>query len=98
MAHSSAHGDALVSNGRLGVDFIRVDPGEGFVPHIHQGDKILIPVYGHSMITYGGAVYPACKGQVDTMDGEIPHGVGVITDNGILEVGRHTLRSKVPTA
>jgi len=87
MAHSSAHGDALVSNGDLGIDLIRIDEGEGFVPHTHPGDHILIPVYGRGTITYDGNVYETGAGQVYIIEGEVPHGVGAITDHGILAVG-----------
>lgn len=87
MAHSAAHGDGLVSNGDLGVDLIRVDEGDGFVPHTHPGDHILIPVYGKGTITYDGNVYPTGAGQVYIIEGEVPHGVGAITDHGILAVG-----------
>lgn len=87
MAHSAAHGDALVSNGDLGVDLIRVDEGDGFVPHTHPGDHILIPVCGKGTITYDGNVYPTNPGQVYIIEGEVPHGVGAITDHGILAVG-----------
>jgi quercetin dioxygenase-like cupin family protein len=87
MAHSAAHGDGLVSNGDLGVDLIRVDAGDGFVPHTHPGDHILIPVYGRGTITYDGNVYETNAGQVYIIEGEIPHGVGAITNHGILAVG-----------
>ena len=87
MAHSAAHGDALVSNGDLGVDLIRVDAGDGFVPHTHPGDHILIPVYGEGTITYDGNVYPTSAGSVYIIEGEVAHGVGAITDHGILAVG-----------
>lgn len=87
MAHSNAHGDALVSNGDLGVDLIRVDEGDGFVPHTHPGDHILIPVYGRGTITYDGDVYETTAGSVYIIEGEVPHGVGAITDHAILAVG-----------
>lgn len=87
MAHSAAHGDALVSNGDLGVDLIRVDEGDGFVPHTHPGDHILIPVYGEGTITYDGNVYKTQAGQIYIIEGEVAHGVGAITDHGILAVG-----------
>jgi len=87
MAHSSATGDALVSNGDLGIDMIRIDAGDGFVPHTHPGDHILIPVYGEGTITYDGAVYPTQAGTVYIIAGEVPHGVGAITDHAILAVG-----------
>jgi len=87
MAHSTAHGDALVSTGELGVDLIRIDEGDGFVPHTHPGDHILIPVYGTGTITYDGHVYPTDAGAVYIINGDVPHGVGAITDHGILAVG-----------
>jgi quercetin dioxygenase-like cupin family protein len=87
LAHSNAHGDGLVSNGNLGVDLIRADAGEGFVPHTHPGDHILITVYGKGTITYDGHVYPTEPGQVYIIEGEVAHGVGARTDHGILAVG-----------
>lgn len=69
------------------MDLIRVDEGEGFVPHTHPGDHILIPVYGTGTITYDGNVYKTRAGQVYIIEGEVAHGVGAITDHGILSVG-----------
>lgn len=87
MAHASATGDALVSNGQLGIDLIRLDRGEGFVPHTHPGDHILLPVLGAGTITYDGDVYPSNAGEVYIIEGDVPHGVGAITEHAILAVG-----------
>jgi quercetin dioxygenase-like cupin family protein len=87
MAHATTTGDPLVSNGFLGVDMIRVEEGDGFVPHTHPGDHILIPVVGTSTITYDGTVYESNAGSVYLIDGEVPHAVGAITNAAIMAVG-----------
>lgn len=87
MLHTSATADALVSNGVLGVDILRVAAGEGFAPHTHPGDHLLIIVGGQGTITYGGRVYPTHAGQVYLISGAVPHAVGAITDHVILAVG-----------
>lgn len=87
MAHSPASGDGLVSNGKLGVDLIRVSAGNGFVPHTHPGDHLLIIVAGEGTITYDGHIYPTKAGQVYMIEGAIPHAVGAVTDHVIMAVG-----------
>jgi hypothetical protein len=71
----------------LGGDIVRVPAGGGFVPHTHPGDHILIVLGGRGTITYDGTVYPTLPGQVYMIDGDVPHGVGAITDHVILAVG-----------
>jgi quercetin dioxygenase-like cupin family protein len=87
MVHSTATGQGLVSNGFLGVDVIRLASGEGFAPHTHSGDHLLIVVGGKGTITYNGCVYPTEAGQVYLVEGSVPHAVGAITDHVILAVG-----------
>ena len=87
MAHSTATGEALVSNGSLGVDVIRLAAGEGFVPHTHPGDHILVVVGGQGTITYGGRIYPSRAGEIYFVPGKVPHAVGAITDHVILAIG-----------
>lgn len=87
MPQSSATADALVSNGHLGVDIIRLAAGEGFAPHTHPGDHLLIVVGGRGTITAAGRVYPTHAGQVYLIAGAAPHAVGAITDHVILAVG-----------
>ncbi|MEM7345427.1 MAG: cupin domain-containing protein [Chloroflexota bacterium] len=87
MAHSNATGQGLVSNGQLGADLIRLKANDGFVPHTHPGDHLLIVVGGKGTITYDGYIYPTQAGQVYMIAGEIPHAVGAITDHVILAVG-----------
>ena len=87
MAHSSATGRDLLSNGSLGVDLIRVPANGGFQPHTHPGDHLLIVVSGKGTITYGGHIYPTSAGQLYMIEGEVPHAVGAITDHVILAVG-----------
>lgn len=87
MAHSNATGRGLVSNGYLGVDLIRIAGGDGFVPHTHPGDHLLICVGGRGTITYDGRIHETRAGQVYMVEGMVPHAVGAITDHVILAVG-----------
>jgi quercetin dioxygenase-like cupin family protein len=87
LVHSNATGEATVSNGYLGADVIHVRAGEGFVPHTHPGDHLLIVIGGRGTITYGGKIYPTEAGQIYMVDGNTPHAVGAITDHVILAVG-----------
>jgi quercetin dioxygenase-like cupin family protein len=87
LAHSSATGDALVSNGHLGADVIRLAAGERFAPHTHPGDHLLIVIGGQGTITYDGVIYPTRAGEIYLVAGEIPHAVGAITGHVILAVG-----------
>ena len=87
MARSRATGRSLVSNGMLGVDAIRLAAGDGFVPHTHPGDHVLIVVGGQGTITYAGHILPTRAGQVYLVDGGIPHAVGAVSDHVILAVG-----------
>ncbi|MGW2651185.1 cupin domain-containing protein [Streptomyces sp. NPDC001393] len=84
---SPATGQALVTNGSVGADVIRLPAGTGFVPHTHPGHHILIVVGGEGTITYDGRVYPTRAGQVYLVEGEVPHAVGAITDHVIVAVG-----------
>lgn len=87
MAHTEATADPLVTNGALGVDFVRVPAGGGFAPHTHPGDHLLIIVAGFGTVTLDGVIYPTGPGQVYLVPGQHPHAVGAITDHCILAVG-----------
>jgi quercetin dioxygenase-like cupin family protein len=87
MGGTRATGAALVTNGSLGADLIRVPAGGGFSPHTHPGDHILIIVAGDGTITYAGRVYPTHAGQIYMIEGLVPHAVGAITDHVIIAVG-----------
>jgi quercetin dioxygenase-like cupin family protein len=87
VAHSHATGEALVSNGLLGADIIRLAAGDGFVPHTHPGDHLLIVIGGEGTITCGGQILPSRAGDVFMIEGQVPHAVGAITDHVILAVG-----------
>lgn len=87
MAHSKATGEDTVSNGLLGADIIRLGAGEGFVPHTHPGDHLLIVIGGHGTITYDGRIYPTAPGEIYMVEGGVPHAVGAVTDHVILAVG-----------
>jgi quercetin dioxygenase-like cupin family protein len=87
MDGTRATGAALVTNGSLGADLIRVPAGGGFSPHTHPGDHILIIVAGDGTITYAGQVHPTHAGQIYMIEGLVPHAVGAITDHVIIAVG-----------
>lgn len=82
-----ATGEALVSNGAIGADVIRLAAGKGFAPHTHPGHHLLIVIAGEGTITYNGVVYPTRAGQIYLVEGLIPHAVGAITDHVILAAG-----------
>lgn len=87
MSHATSSGRALVSNGDLGADLIRVPAGEGFTPHTHPGDHLLIMVGGVGTVTYDGKIYETRAGQIYMIEGLVPHAVGAITDHIVLAVG-----------
>jgi perosamine synthetase len=87
MHGSSATGEALVSNGRLGADVIRLSAGERFQPHTHPGDHLLVVLAGHGTVTYGGQVHGTTPGDIYLIEGGVPHAVGAVTDHVILAVG-----------
>ena len=87
MAKSNATGRSLSTNGHLGADMIRLAAGDGFQPHTHPGDHLLIVVAGRGTITYQGQVHPTRAGQIYMIEGSQPHAVGAITDHVILAVG-----------
>lgn len=87
MMHSTGTGEGLVSNGLLGADVIRLGPGEGFVPHTHPGDHLLIVIGGFGTITYDGRIYPTGAGEIYMVEGGVAHAVGALTEHVILAVG-----------
>lgn len=87
MAHSTATGDGLASNGKLGVDVIQLNAGNKFVPHTHPGDHLLIIIGGEGTITYDGKIYKTKAGDLYMIEGAVPHAVGAITNHVILAVG-----------
>jgi len=87
MYGTKATGERLVSDGKLGLDLIRLPAGEGFSPHTHPGDHLLIAVAGEGTVTVGGRIYPTRAGQVYMVEGLEPHAVGAITDHVLLAVG-----------
>ena len=87
MKHSTATGEDLVSNGLLGADIIRLGASEGFVPHTHAGDHLLIVLGGQGTIVYDGRIYPTSAGEIYMVEGGVPHAVGAVTDHVILAIG-----------
>lgn len=87
MDSSPATGEALVSNGHLGADIIRLAAGERFHPHTHPGDHLLVVLAGEGTVTYGGTVHSTRAGDIYLVEGGVPHAVGAVTDHVILAVG-----------
>jgi quercetin dioxygenase-like cupin family protein len=87
MAHSNAHGRGLVSNGALGADLIRLEAGDGFTPHTHPGDHLLVIMAGNGTVTIGGKIHPTEAGDIYLVPGMEPHAVGAISEHVILAVG-----------
>lgn len=87
LAHSPATGEALITNGRLGADLIRLDAGEGFAPHTHSGDHLLVVLGGSGTITYDGRIYATSAGEMYIVAGLVPHAVGAISEHIILAIG-----------
>jgi quercetin dioxygenase-like cupin family protein len=87
LAHSTATGLGLVSNGALGADLVRLAAGDGFVPHTHPGDHLLVVLGGLGTITCGGKIHPTRPGDLFLVEGRVPHAVGAITDHVLLAVG-----------
>lgn len=84
---ADATGQALVTNGEIGADLIRVRAGAGFAPHTHPGHHILTIIGGIGTITYDGRIYETRAGQTYLIEGQVPHAVGAITDHVIIAVG-----------
>ena len=87
MYGTKATGERLVSNGGLGVDLIQLPAGEGFAPHTHPGDHLLIAVAGEGTVTVDGRIYPTRAGQAFMVEGLQAHAVGAVTDHCLLAVG-----------
>lgn len=89
MAHSSATGDvgADMESQEIGADIIRLNGGDGFVPHTHPGNHVLCVLSGRGTIAYNGVVVPTFPGQVYIVEGGKPHGVSAIDDHVILAIG-----------
>lgn len=87
VAHSTATGEGLVSNGNLGIDIIQLNAENKFTPHTHPGDHLLIIIGGEGTITYAGKVYKTKAGDLYMIEGKVPHAVGAITNHVILAVG-----------
>ncbi|MGH8990600.1 MAG: aminotransferase class I/II-fold pyridoxal phosphate-dependent enzyme [Acidimicrobiia bacterium] len=96
MDGASATGEALVSNGRLGADIIRLAAGERFRPHAHPGDHLLVVLAGEGTVTRAGKVHSTSAGDVYLVEGGVPHAVGAVTDHVILAVGAPHRRVDAP--
>lgn len=87
IARSRATGQALISNGALGADLIRLAAGERFAPHTHAGDHLLLILAGSGTITTRGRVTPTGPGEIHLIAGREPHAVGAVSNHVILAVG-----------
>ena len=82
-----ATGIPLTSNNHLGADVIRLAAGDGFEPHTHPGDHLIVVLGGEGTVTYAGKIYPTYAGQIYLIEGNVPHAVGAITDHVIMAIG-----------
>jgi quercetin dioxygenase-like cupin family protein len=87
LVHGRATGSELISNASLGADVIRMAAGDGFVPHTHPGDHILVVIGGRGTIACRGEIHPTSAGDVYFVEGDVAHAVGAITDHVLLAVG-----------
>lgn len=87
LENSVAKGEALISNGKLGADIIRLKAGQRFLPHTHPGDHLILTIGGKGTVTYNGKIYQTDAGQIYLIEGKVPHAVGAITDHLILAIG-----------
>ena len=82
-----ATGLGLAGGEHLGCDLIHVEAGDGFSPHTHPGDHLLVVVAGRGTVTWNGRIWPTRPGLVYFVPGNEPHAVGAIDDHTILAVG-----------
>ena len=87
MANTQAVGLGLAGGDALGVDLINLAAGQGFAPHTHPGDHLLIVVRGLGTVTWDGRIWPTRPGVVYFVPGLSPHAVGAREDHAILAVG-----------
>lgn len=80
-------GELMLTNGHLGADIIHVPAGDGFAPHTHPGDHVLIVLAGTGTVTIGSTIHPTHAGQLYLVEGDVPHAVGAVTDHIIMTVG-----------
>lgn len=76
-----AKGLPLHTNGNLGVDLLRVEPGDSFPIHTHPGDHLLLCVAGTGSISIGRKTYEVKPGDLYMVPGLIPHAVGAADDD-----------------
>lgn len=76
-----AKGLPLHTNGNLGVDLLRVEPGDSFPIHTHPGDHLLLCVAGTGSISIGRKTYVVKPGDLYMVPGLIPHAVGAADDD-----------------
>jgi len=68
--------EPLTPTSHLGVDMLRLGPGESFPMHTHPGHHCLPVVRGRGTVTFDGVVHPTKIGDLYLVDGEVPHAVG----------------------
>jgi len=87
MANSDATGEPLLSNGSLGADIIRFAAGEGVKTHTHEGDHILLALYGRGRIIWNGIPYEVKAGEAYLVEGKMPHSIEAETDFVLMAIG-----------
>ena len=64
----------------IGADFIRIDPGCGFLPHAHEGDHILFVLEGRGCLSYDGNIIELMPGNLAFVPAEHPHAMSCPSD------------------
>lgn len=83
---SVASGAPLLTNGHLGADLIRLEPGQEFAAHTHPGDHLLFVLRGRGTITVDGIVYQTEPGDLYMVPGLQIHAVGASVQSTIPHV------------
>ena len=65
---------------RIGADFIRMQPGAKFEPHIHEGDHEIYFISGAGFVHINGEDVVVTAGHLIHIPGEYTHGVWVGPD------------------
>jgi quercetin dioxygenase-like cupin family protein len=78
---AKAKGVPVHTNGHLGVDVLRVEAGDSFPIHTHEGDHLLLCLEGKGTISIAGKTYHVVEGDIYMVAGMTPHAVGAASDS-----------------
>ena len=71
----------------IGVDLLRLGPGEAFPLHTHPGNHLLLILKGRGNVTYDGKVIETGPGDRYLVDGRTEHAVGAVDAHYVLAFG-----------